>query len=170
MKFGEIIPHIRKVMWVRRAAWHPEYAIKLCNVNTDGTWDKKQSSVFFTSTLDLFYHLGMSSAPLKGENLNENDYRHQHYGLNHDIFCGDWEVANQDKCETVLNRSIKERENWLRKMDEARLRVFNTIEKVTTTETIVNPQIELDEEDYPLCQDCADMDCDDCPVMRKEKR
>lgn len=168
MKFGEVIPELRKCLWVRRSAWHPEYAVKLCNVNEDCNFTDRHT-VSLTSTLDLFYNLGHTYAPCKGDDLNQNNINESEYGkkdpvwrrcgLNCDIFCDDWEIADQDLCERIVKKTKLDNKALLKKMDDERLRPYREQKKREAKDQrerwnrILEHEKPLEDND-PNCEEC----------------
>lgn len=148
MGFGEIIPHLQRGVWVRRYIWHKDYAIRLMENN------------YLMSSINLIYHLGDTYAPHKGDDLNQNninrgefnkgnsEYVWRKCGLKYDVFCDDWEIADQKHMEEVVVRTEKEEE----------------YRKAREEEMIHRGNTSSNSEDETNCDNCNIKNCDDCPI------
>jgi hypothetical protein len=130
MGIEEALKALREGKWVRRKVWHPEYAIRSCNRDADGTYSALMSSI------NLMYTFGNTHAPLKGDDLNQNNINEREYGksnpkwrkcgLDQDVLCKDWEVADTEFCLKIVARSEIEHQEFLKKAHEESCRFWGS--------------------------------------------
>jgi hypothetical protein len=125
MGIEEALKALREGKWVRRKVWHPEYAIRSCNGESD-----------LISSINLMYHFGNTHAPLKGDDLNQNNINEREYGksnptwrkcgLDQDVLCNDWEIADTEFCLKIVARSEIEHQEFLKKAHEESCRFWGS--------------------------------------------
>lgn len=128
MGIEEALKALREGKWVRRKVWHPDYAIRSCNRESDGKYSALISSI------NLMYSFGNTHAPLKGDDLNQNNINKREYGKNNpqwrkcgldqDVLCNDWEVADTEFCLKIVARTEVEHQEFLKKAHEESCRFW----------------------------------------------
>ena len=123
MGIEEALKALREGKWVRRKVWHPDYAIRSCNGGSA-----------LMSSINLMYHFGNTHAPLKGDDLNQNNINESEYGksnptwrkcgLDQDVLCNDWEIADTEFCLKIVARSEAEDEERAKKAHEESCRFW----------------------------------------------
>jgi hypothetical protein len=123
MGIEEALKVLKEGKWVRRKVWHPEYAIRSCNGGSA-----------LISSINLMYHFGNTHAPLKDDDLNQNNINEREYGkhdpkwrkcgLDQDVLCNDWEIADTEFCLKIVARSEVEHQEFLKKAHEESCRFW----------------------------------------------
>jgi hypothetical protein len=130
MGIEKALKALREGHWIRRKVWHPDYAIRSCNKETDGTYSALISSI------NLMYWFGNTHAPLRGDDLNQNNINEREYGksnpewrkcgLDQDVLCNDWEIAGTEFCLKISERSEIEHQEFLKKAHEESCRFWGS--------------------------------------------
>lgn len=117
MGIEQALKALREGKWVRRKVWHSDYAIRSCNGGSA-----------LMSSINLMYNFGNTHAPLKGDDLNQNNINEREYGksnptwrkcgLDQDVLCNDWEIADTEFCLKIVARSEVEDEERAKKAHE----------------------------------------------------
>jgi hypothetical protein len=128
MGIEEALAALNKGEWIRRKVWHPDYAIRGCNMGSNGKYSALISSI------DLMYNLGNTHAPLKGDDLNQNNINEREYGksdikwrkcgLEYDVLCNDWEIGDSAFYATIVKRTEVENEERRKKAHEESCRMW----------------------------------------------
>lgn len=126
MGITEALKALQNGKWIRRKIWHPEYAIRLCNVdyeNGKAVW-RDDIPIYGMSTLGYLYHFMSTSVPHVNEDLHESNRKYE--GMQHDIMCNDWEIADTEFCLKIAARSEIEHQEFLKKAHEESCRLWGS--------------------------------------------